>query len=368
MDVCFSENSKSCSNSWFLKNCISCSDCFGCHNLNNKQYYIFNKKYSKYNYEKMMKSLEKASYSSLKNIKKSVPTKNMQDVVLYLTGKNNSEVSGDFLNNCKNAQNCFTSSNLEDCKNCYSIFYAKDCHDYNAWGQKSEQIYECEAIGESAYNILFCNKSWSNIANLMYSTDCFSSKNCFGCVGLKNAEYCIFNKQYTKEEYEKLVPKIIEHMQKTGEWGEFFPSKISPFAYNETVAQEYFPLTKSEIIEKGLKYKEEKSSQDYMGPKVEIPDDIKDVDESICQKILQCEISGKLYKITLQELKFYKKMNIPIPRKCPDQRHKERMSLRNPRKLFERKCDNCEIAISTTYAPERLEKVFCEKCYLESVY
>jgi hypothetical protein len=26
-------------------------------------------------------------------------------------------------------------------------------------------------------------------------------------------EYCILNKQYTKEEYEILVPKIIEHMK-----------------------------------------------------------------------------------------------------------------------------------------------------------
>jgi len=38
------------------------------------------------------------------------------------------------------------------------------------------------------------------------------------------------------------VPKIIEHMQKMGEWGEFFPSSLSPFGYNETVAEEYYPI------------------------------------------------------------------------------------------------------------------------------
>ena len=31
-------------------------------------------------------------------------------------------------------------------------------------------------------------------------------------------------------------------MKKTGEWGEFFPSSISPFGYNETVAMEYYPI------------------------------------------------------------------------------------------------------------------------------
>ena len=37
-----------------------------------------------------------------------------------------------------------------------------------------------------------------------------------------------------------------------GEWGEFFPSSLSPFGYNETVAQEYFPMTREEVIGKTL--------------------------------------------------------------------------------------------------------------------
>jgi len=36
-------------------------------------------------------------------------------------------------------------------------------------------------------------------------------------------------------------------MRSTGEWGEFFPHELSPFGYNETVAQEYFPLTEEEV-------------------------------------------------------------------------------------------------------------------------
>jgi hypothetical protein len=39
-------------------------------------------------------------------------------------------------------------------------------------------------------------------------------------------------------------------MKSTGEWGEFFPLPLSPFGYNETVAQDYFPLTSEEAIEK----------------------------------------------------------------------------------------------------------------------
>lgn len=52
----------------------------------------------------------------------------------------------------------------------------------------------------------------------------------------------VFNILYSQQEYDALVPKIIDHMKSTGEWGEFFPHQLSPYAYNETIAQEYFPL------------------------------------------------------------------------------------------------------------------------------
>src|SRR4029079_13675795 len=130
----------------------------------------------------------------------------------------------------------------------------------------------------------FCNKT----ANLLYSDCCYQEcKNLFGCIGLFRKSYCILNKQYSKEEYEALVPKIIEHMRKTGEWGEYFPIEISPFGYNETVAQEYYPLTEEEVTEKGYKWHRENDQQEqYLGPPANIPDDVSTVDESICRKIL----------------------------------------------------------------------------------
>lgn len=51
-----------------------------------------------------------------------------------------------------------------------------------------------------------------------YSSICFNSDNLFGCTGMKQNKYCILNKQYTREEYEILVPKIIEKMIADGEW------------------------------------------------------------------------------------------------------------------------------------------------------
>ena len=124
---------------------------------------------------------------------------------------------------------------------------------------------------------------------MYYCELCFGNQNLFGCIGLRHKKYCILNKQYTKEEYEKMVAKIIQHMQQTGEWGEFFPKELSPFAYNETIAYEYFPLEKEEALAKGLRWYEDESEKMYRGPKYEIPDDIKDVNDEILKTILTCE-------------------------------------------------------------------------------
>jgi hypothetical protein len=158
-------------------------------------------------------------------------------------------------------------------------------------------------------------------------------------------------------------------MQSTKEYGEFFPAKYSFFGYNETVAQEYFPLSQKEAQKKGWSWHEEDLSKEkYLGPTVDIPDRIDDVHDDICAKILICEASQKPYKIIPQELKFYREAKIPLPRKAPDQRHKDRMSMRNPQQIWKRQCAKCNAPIETTYAPDRPEIVYCESCYLSSVY
>ena len=59
----------------------------------------------------------------------------------------------------------------------------------------------------------------------------------------------------------------------------------------------------------------------------------------------------------------------PNPARADKQkRHKRRMALRNPRRLWERQCAKCTKPITTSYAPDRSEIVFCETCYLETVY
>ncbi len=61
----------------------------------------------------------------------------------------------------------------------------------------------------------------------------------------------------------------------------------------------------------------------------DLPDNISEVDDTILQTAIICEVSGKPFRIIQQELAFYRKYNIPIPRRHPDQRHIDRTKLRS---------------------------------------
>lgn len=79
---------------------------------------------------------------------------------------------------------------------------------------------------------------------------------------MTKTEYCVFNKSYSQQEYEQLCIKLVEHMKSTGEWGEFFPVEISPFGYDETIAQEYYPMSQQEVLERGWNWHGEKETVD----------------------------------------------------------------------------------------------------------
>jgi hypothetical protein len=240
--------------------------------------------------------------------------------------------------------------------------------DFNSWGQASELVYQCSACGDRTYNAKFCS-TCITVSNAMYSFECIHCKDIFGCAGLKGRQYCILNKQLSKEEYEEMLPKVIQHMKKTGEYGEYFPMEHCPFAYNESFAPDLFPMTKDEVLARRWRWYEEQESGDrYMGADTALPETAADTMNTLTKKILLCSASKKPYKIIPQELAFYRSMDLPPPSLCPDERHRRRMGRRNPYTLWERACGKCGNAISTTYAPDRAPVVYCDACYLATVY
>ncbi len=425
-NVFSSKNCKNSNNLYFCTNVNSSSDCFGCTNLRNKKYCIYNQQLTEQAYKEKIPLLLNGSHQNLKKYQEEADTVRLKQPYRYADIVQCENSSGDYLVNCKNATQCFDSFSNEDIRYCTVTSTCKDTLDFDVGGYECELCLEVVSTGDKNYHCLFAVNHWGNDLNCYYCDIMVKSKNCFGCIGLRNKEYCILNKQYTKEEYEALVPKIIESMQKEWpamrspqmvnvdgktspsyakasegilrsgvEWGEFFPASVSPFGYNETVANEYYPLSKEEALSNGFNW------SDYEPPKPEVkkiipasklPDNIKDIPDDILNWAIECEVTKKPFRIIKQELDFYREHNLPVPRRHPDQRHKDRMALRNPRKLWERQCDctnnnhnhdprrdghmtvptdlgqRCPTMFQTTYSPDRKEIVYCEACYLNEVY
>lgn len=365
-----------CNNSHDLLYCFdlqACSECIGCMGLRKKEYCLFNKQLTKEEYFRRKKAIDLCNPEHHKKMKDGLGKlkKTMPHRALLATHSEN--VSGSHVFNSKNTHESFFADRCEDCSYCAQVVDLKDCYDNN-YTEENQLCYEYLGMYSTQRTLfsLFCRHT----NEILYSDYCVNCESLFGCTNLRNRKYCIFNKQYTKAEYEELAPRLIAHMQKTGEWGEFSPISISPFAYNETVAQEYFPLTHEQVKAKQWRWKED-DQKEFQPQSVTIPQNIKDVPDSICYEILACEKTGRNYRIIPQELDFYRRMNLPIPRKHPDQRHLERIAQRNPRRLWSRACDACHESILTSYPPRTERsvlrspspaKVYCEKCYLKTVY
>src|SRR5688572_7806470 len=125
--------------------------------------------------------------------------------------------------------------------------------DYSGWGNGAEMVYEAVQVGENVSNVKFSYYCTPDVMNLEYCFWNTSGKNNYGCVNLKRKSYCILNKEYSKEEYEKLKAQIIEDMKKNPYtdklgrkfyYGEFFPPEMSRFPYNDSIAMRFFPKTK----------------------------------------------------------------------------------------------------------------------------
>ncbi len=394
--------SRECLGSAFLFDCVSCQDCFMSANLRNKRYVVRNQQLTKEEYSVFIGKYKKEGYESSKKYRGEFRELMQRALHKYGNLLKCVDSTGDNLDNVKTVRNSFDLYDGENLRFCLRNVKSKDSYDV-AFAVSTELAYEGMAAGfgnSRAFSVAHCDAN----ERVSYCDWCQSSADLFGCAGLRKKQHFILNKQYSKEEYEKLKARIIEHMNtlpyvdKTGgvyAYGEFFPAELSPFAYNETLAGEYFPLSKGETVARGYVWRELDPSPHK--PTIvagELPDAIADVSDEILKEIIECTVCKRVYRILAPELAFLRREGIVLPRECQECRHKDRFDLRNPLKLWHRRCccsglkgkneneseneykntamhfhgaEKCLSEFETSYAPERPEMVYCESCYQSEV-
>ncbi len=404
--LCYSRYCDDCYDSAFLFNCKNCHDCFGCVNLKNKSYCFFNEQLTKEEYQKRLKEVNLGDTKQIAELKEKFAKFFINFPRRFARLIQTVNSTGDNLEQAKNCRKCFdVFGGAEDCAYDWLIYsHIKDCFDLDRAGLNTELVYESSSVYPGSK--VFFSRFVFSCHDVYYSYNCHNASNLFGCIGVRNKQYCILNKQYSEVEYKELIPKLIQHMKdkpyadKRGRihaYGEFFPVEISTFAYNETLAQEMYPLTKEKALAQGFSWRDPQEKTHTPTLKAEdIPDDIKNVEESILKEIIECVHKGqceeqctKAFRMIAPELQFYRQMGIPVPRLCPSCRHYGRLKQRNPVRLWSRSCQcrglksangsytndtkhfhggqPCSNEFQTPYAPERPEIVYCEQCYQAEV-
>lgn len=354
----FSDSCVQCRDVYFSYGCNNCTDCFACVNLENKQYCILNVQYSKEEYFETIKKFDLSDTAVVQRLKKEAATFWQKG---YTCAENNirSERSNgyDVVDSADTVG--ISTFKTERLYNAFDVALVKDSCD----------LTTCSAL-ESSVNSVVCTDGFENkmsvsctgCIDVEYSLQCISCEHCFGCVGLKRKKYCIFNVQYSKEEYWKKVDEIKAKMIARGEYGQFFPYGTSLLAYNTSHAGAFFPLTQKQIEELGGRfYKQKTITPD--GVANTVPQKMSKVDDDILSKQFVCSETQRPYRIVKPELDFHKRFNIALPTVHPSVRRKKRYAKMQGLELKELACHECGKKMMTRMDQMSSRKNVCGTCY-----
>lgn len=365
-----------CVSTYFSSDCRGCTNCFGCVNLRNQSNCWFNEQLSKEDYQKKFSEF-KWTHENIAAVRAEVKKNAKNHPKKFYHGSNNHNFSGDYLENTEATHESFNCRHNRECNYSQDAWRAEDCLDLTEilGNELSYQIQGCAHIRNS-----ITLRSSFHMTDSYYCDMCQNLSNGFGCMAMRGGEYAILNRKYSKEEYIELKQRLIEHMKQTGEWGEFFdPTIIAPFAYNESVIFDYFPLSRTDAIAQGYAWYDRPEREYTVTKKVyELPKTIAETDDSIMNETIEClghtngtesPTCSKAFRIMQLELDFYRATGMPLPQKCFSCRRNDRFALRNPRTLWKRSCmkEGCQNEFETSYAPDRPEIVYCESCYQNEV-
>ena len=361
----FSDN---CVDSAFLYDCNNCTDCFGCVNLRNKSNCIFNVQYSRDEYKKQTSAINLKSRKQVKGILEEFWKFVKSHPVRAERHERVDNVSGTNISDSKNCHDVFDAVKSEHVLHCAQIIGNNDSMDANVSGG-SEKLYNTIAVGSKSANVKFSFAS-KFIIESEFVINCRNINNCFACIGLENKNYCIFNRQYEKEDYYKELDRIKHSMLEKEEYGDFMPYCFSTYAYNGSTADLAFPLDKDEIEKLGGLWQSETESNagniDLIEPE-NIPDDISDVNDSILTKALVCSKTGKPFRITESELEFYRVHGIPLPDIHQIKRIRDRYKYLGDFKMNESVCNMCQKNIITMYDTKEGWNLYCDDCYKREI-
>lgn len=360
----------------FVYDCKTSHDCFLSSNLRNASYIFRNKQLTEAEYKRAVAKYDLGSYLVQQTL-----WQEYQELLIRQTVHRSMQTL--------NAQNSLGNNltNVEQCQHCYNVLKAqnlaysyycedlKDSYDATFCGWPAESIYDSLSAAVKSNNIQFSVVCWSSY-NVAYSDNCHNVHDIFGSTGLRKAQYCILNQTYDPATYERTRLKLIEHMKTTGEYGEFFPASCAPYAYNETLGNDLYPVTAEQAKANSWKWLDNQV-QKITQQTVVVPDQVTSVLPSIVHTTFQCVGCARPFRYVTAEINYHQQTGLALSPYCSGCRFTQLMSLRTPMMVWQRQCmctqtdhghaGRCGKEFATTYSPERKEIVYCEHCYAKEI-
>ncbi|MEK9131094.1 MAG: hypothetical protein AAB429_03190 [Patescibacteria group bacterium] len=367
----FALESRDCINCSFIFDCRNCEDCFGATNLRNKKYVLFNEQLTKEEYQKRMTEVDLSSTREFETWKqefsrlvseKTIWPENFSVSVQDCIGEgmmDSLNASGFLMDKAKDIKDGWIIFDSEHLESVVISYNSQDC--YNT------------AVALSAHNIKFSFIA-DHSSDVEYCFNCRNVEHCFGCVGLNRKSYCIFNKQYTQEEYWSKLDEVKCAMLDRGEYGKFFPAALSAlgvkYGFNYVVA----PFSADELIKIGGRDDDPIAGMRFAPYDVnaptsnidDVPDRIADVgDEWIGKQFFDAE-ANRRFSVNAAELAYRKEHGYPFPRCHYTARLKDLVASCNGPLQEKAACAKCQKEIMTsqsTVYPKRM--IYCKPCYYQ---
>jgi hypothetical protein len=361
------DDCENCIDCVFLFNSKNCSHCFMSANLRNKSYVFRSRQLSKEVYEKEMENLKLKSRVSFDNARIEFKELFINSLKKNVYNLRSPGCIGDGIIESKNSMYAFRIGKSEHTRYADNLEQAKDAMDFLHSGL-SELLYESVVGGGS--NVKF--SAYFRSTNFIeYCFECYRSDYCFGCIGLRDKKFHIFNQAFSESEYWPKIDEIKTKMLERGEYGEFFSLCLGFVPYQTSNAQKDFALSEEKAKLAGIPWYDEPHLDLPTGAESweNIPDNIDDVDDNILNKIFICKSSGRPFRFVKSEIDFMKKMGIPLPHKNPWERIMERVSREHGYVLYPFICPKCGEESFTIYKNDITSNgsVLCEVCYQAEV-
>lgn len=367
-NVHYGLHSRNCRDSSFLFDCRGCSNCMFCWNLRDQDYCLFNEKLTKDEYQERIRKIDTATVRGyLKAVERFSRMVSRNAFYRGVDLEQCDACTGAYILQSKNCVDSAFASESEDCVRVLRCHKAKDCTDcVSVLG--SELCRRSVTTQDSCFEISHC----INVVKcrfMEYCAHCYDCEHCFGCCGLVGKKYHVLNRQYSQEDYERLVSLLKKKIRGEGIEDQFFPPKFAANLYEESLAAVHFPLSEEE--QKSLGYrvvKTERVRPQHARSALELGAP-REHDASILKEVFWDESAKRPYRIDGFDLKFAQECSTVLPHTYYARRLKELYKfMPYSGSLRAVQCPDTNQSIATNLPEGFVKEILSEEAYSKRLY